>query len=112
MAAQRGIAIDNRVQDSDFEDCDALLEGRMGDGWQLFFQTPDVQVGRQSLRSSSPSRASPCSRRSTLRLVALCVAFTPRFLCVRVACQPLTYSRALGRFCHPNFVRTDSPPRD
>lgn len=52
MANQRGIAVDNRVQDSDFDDCDALLEGRMGDGWQLFFQTADVQVRPAHTHSS------------------------------------------------------------
>jgi hypothetical protein len=60
MATQRGIAVDNRVHDSDFDDCDALLEGRMGEGWHLFFQTADVQV----LAPSAPRPARPAPARS------------------------------------------------
>jgi hypothetical protein len=55
MATQRGVAVDNRVHDSDFDDCDALLEDRMGDGWQLFFQTPDVQVRLASVARAADS---------------------------------------------------------
>lgn len=65
MAAQRGVAVDTRVQDSDFDDCDALLEGRMGDGWQLFFQTANVQASA-ALRRAAPRdiapRAHACAR--------------------------------------------------
>ncbi|KAJ1620784.1 hypothetical protein T492DRAFT_888065 [Pavlovales sp. CCMP2436] len=53
MAARRGVAVDNRVHDYDFDDCDALLEGRMGDGWQLFFESADVQIRRRVTEGSS-----------------------------------------------------------
>lgn len=62
MATQRGVAADNRVHDSDFDDCEALLEGRMGDGWQLFFQTPEVQVSAAPRGSVAPrTRAATAS---------------------------------------------------
>lgn len=51
--AQYGVAVDSLIHDDDFDECDALLEDRIGDGWNVFYCAEDVDVRRRAVDGSS-----------------------------------------------------------